>query len=85
MSNSINVSVSTQVSQPYSNTETHAALNKRIWKLSLIFGDLNIDLNLAKVAHASKTKLNITFFRSNVGSEVFKVFEYVDWLANYGK
>ena len=47
---SINVSVSIKVSQPYSNIELHAALNKRI--LSLNFGDLDIDLSFANAAHA---------------------------------
>ena len=71
---SFDVSVSIQVSQPYSNIEIHAALNKRILKLSLIFGDLNIDLSLAKAAHASPIRTLIS--RSvdpkiiNCGSEV---------------
>ena len=50
---SIKVSVSIKVSQPYSNIEIHAGLNKRILKLSLTFGDLNIDLSLAYAAHVS--------------------------------
>ena len=50
---SFDFSVRIQVSQPYNNIEIYTALNKRILKLSLIFGDLNIDLSLAKAAHAS--------------------------------
>ena len=49
----INVSVSIQVSQPHSNIEMYAALNKRIL-LSLTIGDLNIDLSLANAARASR-------------------------------
>ena len=78
---SINVSVSIQVLQPYRNIEMHAALNKRILNLSLTFGVLNIELSLANAAHASPIRTNITFCRSNVGSEVFEVFDNVDWLT----
>ena len=56
----LNISVSIQVSQPYSSVEIHAALNKRILKLSLIFGDLNNDLNLAKATHASPIRTLIS-------------------------
>ena len=57
---SFDVSVSIQVLQPYSNIEMHAALNKRILKLSLIFADLNIYLGLAKAAHASPIRTLIS-------------------------
>ena len=41
-----NASVSIRDSQPYSSIEIHTALNRRIFKLSWTFGDINIDLNL---------------------------------------
>ena len=52
--------MSIQISQPYSNIEIHAALNKRILKLSLILGDLNIDLSLVNAAHASPIRILIS-------------------------
>ena len=52
----INASVSIQVSQPYSNSEIHVTLNRRILRLSLTLGDLNIDISLANAAHASSIR-----------------------------
>ena len=56
----INVSMKIQVSHQYSNIEMHAALNKRIFKLSFTLCDLNIDLCLAKSGDASPIRTWIT-------------------------
>ena len=54
---SINAFVIIQVFQSCSNIKIHAALNKRILKLSLTFRDLSIDLSLANASHASSIRI----------------------------
>ena len=74
----INDSISIHVSQVYSSIKIHAAINRRILKYILIFGDLKIDLISRNAAHTSS-------IRTSTSRNVDEVINYVDLLSFYDK